>query len=205
LNAMAGWLHLLAADTAARSEASNRAIAGARRAVEQQLGQIDRIGQLLRLSGGSIPPLDDRIELAELLDSEVRRQLEADGAGQRRIELRRCAASSERSGFWVIADRPLLEDALHTLVTFALRHGTPGAVLELELEVMPEDDVSLVMRIDEGQDAGLSVWHAFAQSGARLALDLYVAVLAIESCGGSVLPRAARTRGQELEIRLPVS
>jgi K+-sensing histidine kinase KdpD len=59
------------------------------------------------------------------------------------------------------------------------------------------------MRVDAGPDAGLSIWHAFGQSGRRLSLDLYLAVLVIEAHGGTVRPRRAAEGGEELEIMLP--
>jgi signal transduction histidine kinase len=208
LNALAGWLHLLAAEPPAGSDAGQRALAGARRAVEQQLAQIDMVGQVLRLSGGSVPPAGDPVELGGLLAAEVRRQSASAAASGHDILLKYSvppAAGERHPGYWVAVDRGLLQTAAGTLMSFALRHGSPGAVLELEVGRHPPREVSLVMRIDEGQDDGLSVWHAFGHTGSRLALDLYLSVLAIESYGGSVRARGAAAGGHELEVRLPVA
>lgn len=206
LNAMAGWLHLLGADPTVRSETARRAVEGARRAVAQQLTQIDTVGQLLRLSDGCVIPETDPIELGELLAVVVRRHAEAAAAGGHDIRLRFSLppAAEGRPGLWVAVDSALFEPALDALVTFGLQHGSPGAVLELT--VSSDGAVaSLTLCIDEGPDAGVSIWRAFGDTGGRLSLDLYLAVLATECYGGCVRPLAAPGGGELLEIRFPVA
>jgi signal transduction histidine kinase len=205
LNAMAGWLHLLAADPAIRSETSQRAVAGARRAVEQQLAQIEMVGRLLRLAGGSVPPVREPIELGAVLAAEVRRlePLAAEGGRDIRLRFPRAAPDHTRPGLWIAIEPGLLESALQALIGFALRHGTPGALLEVEV-AHDAGDATVTLRIDEGQDGGLSVWNAFGNTGSRLGLDLYLALVAIESYGGTMGPRAAAAGGEELQIRLPI-
>jgi hypothetical protein len=135
----------------------------------------------------------------------VRQLAGSAAAAGRDIRLRYAAAptSGDRDdrGIWVASDRELLEPALQALMSFALRHGSPGAVLEVEVTRCSTDAVSLVLRIDEGQDGGLSVWHAFGDSGTRLTLENYLALLAVEAYGGSIGPRSVASGGHELELR----
>jgi signal transduction histidine kinase len=205
LNALAGWLHLIGAEPAMKSGIGERAVSGARRAIEQQLAQIDMLGKLLRLSGGAAPPPDACLDLAELVASEAKAgmlEAERDGpTGRLSIE---GAGGAGGSGPVVRGDSELLGPAVRSLVAFAARHGAAGAPVELTLSALPHG-AELVLRVDEGDDAGLSIWHAFGQSGSRLSLDLYLAMLAVESCGGTVRPRRATAGGEELEIRLPVA
>jgi signal transduction histidine kinase len=213
LNALAGWLHLIGADPAMKSDLGERAIAGARRALEQQLLQVDMVGQLLRLSQGAEPPAPEPVDLRAVVETELRAQSASAEDGGHAVRWRerpgehtdgRADDGRGAQAQRVIINRALLESSLRALVTFALRHGAPGA--PLEVSVSNEDRmVALVLRIDEGEDAGLSIWHAFGQSGSRLALDLYLAMLAIESYGGMVRPRPSVMGGDELHIRLPVA
>jgi signal transduction histidine kinase len=205
LNALAGWLHLIGTEPAMTSGVGERAIAGARRALEQQLAQIDLLGQVLRLAGGGVAAADASLAFGELVQAqcvaavaEAAHDGSVRGPGALRIE----GAAPE--GLRVLADRALLEASVKTLAGFALRHGMPGAPLEVRISVSGQA-FEVGLRIDEGDDGGLSIWHGFGESASRLSLDLYLAMLVIESHGGTVRPRRAAQGGEELEIRLPVA
>jgi signal transduction histidine kinase len=210
LNALAGWLHLIGADPAMKSGLGERAIAGAKRALEQQLLQVDMVGQLLRLSEGVVPPASEPVDLRAVVESELQAQSAGAEEGGHAVRWRghpegRAAGRDLR----VSIDRALLESSVRALVAFALRHGAPGAPLEVSVSDgggLDEGRMALlVLRIDEGEDAGLSIWHAFGQSGSRLSLDLYLAMLAIESSGGQVRPRPSESGGDELHILMPLA
>jgi signal transduction histidine kinase len=193
LHAMAGWMHLLAADPALRSDGTERALAGLRRALEQQFAQVDTLAGVLRLRGGTAPAAGERIELPGLLE-EVAAALR-----ERAREAKREVVVGSVVPACVVGDRAALRSALEVLGAFAMRHGVPGAALELSLEA--DDPPRLRVSIDEGDDGGLSVWHAFGGSGGRLSLDLLHATLAIEAHGARVAPHRDGRQGDWLEIR----
>ena len=193
LHAMAGWMHLLAADPAPRSDGAQRALAGLRRALEQQFAQVDTLAGVLRLRGGTVPAPGERIELPGLLE-EVAAALR-----DRARESKREVVVGSAQPVWVFGDRAALRSALEVLGAFAMRHGVPGAALELSLEA--GDPPRVRISIDEGEDGGLSVWHAFGGSGGRLSLDLLHAALAIEAHGALVAPHRDGRQGDWLEIR----
>jgi signal transduction histidine kinase len=206
LNALAGWLHLIGADPAMKSGLGERAIAGAKRALEQQLLQVDMVGQLLRLSEGVLPPASEPVDLRAVVESELQAQSAGAEDGGHAVRWKGRPAGRDLR---VSIDRALLESSVRALVAFALRHGAPGAPLEVSVGDAGGLDEGrmalLVLRIDEGADAGLSIWHAFGQSGSRLSLDLYLAMLAIESSGGQVRPRPSESGGDELHILMPLA
>jgi signal transduction histidine kinase len=178
LNAASGWLHLLASEPGARTDLAQRALAGLRRALEQQLAQIDLLAGVLRLAGG------DRVTGAAAVGLDTVLVQVADGladtarAAGRAVRVDVAADVPAR----VVGDRAMLVAALTTLGGFAIRHGSPGAPLCLALDA-EAGAPRVALSIDEGDDGGLSIWHAFGREGARLPLDLLHAVLAIEAQG----------------------
>jgi signal transduction histidine kinase len=213
LNALAGWLHLIGADPAMKSGLGERAVAGARRAIEQQLAQVDMLGILLRLSGGALPQARESLDLGRLVRTEAHAAAsEGSSVGQQGPDagVQGTMGDAVRLNGWpadggpsIVGDGSLLAPAVRSLVAFALRHGMPGAPLDLSLSAGASDRAVVVLRVNEGPDPGLSIWHAFGQSGSRLSLDLYLATLVIEAHGGTVRPRPAAEGGEELEIMLP--
>jgi K+-sensing histidine kinase KdpD len=201
LNAMAGWLHLLAADGTSRGDAAQRALAGMRRAVDQQLAQVDLLGRVLRLAGGGAPAAREAIALDGLLLEVADALRGAARAAGREIE---ADPGEGRGGHApsVAGDAALLRDALVAIGAFGLRHGTPGAPLRLALAGDEADgDACLRLSIDEGSDGGMSIWNGFADAGARLPLELLHAALAIEAHGGRLAPSGEGRVGDVLEIR----
>lgn len=200
LNAMTGWLHLLSHFSRARPETAERALSGLHRALEQQLVQIDTLGRVLRLSAGSGVQAQEPVDLGELLEAcaaALRPGAEANG---RAVVFRRIAA--EAAAVRVAGDPAALQSAFQALGAHALRHGSPGAALQFALRPAgPDDGPRVTLSIDEGDDGGLSIWHAFAGGGARLPLELLHATLAIEAHGARVQPAAEGRVGDVLEIR----
>lgn len=194
LNAMTGWLHLLSAEPAPRAQAAQRALGGLRRALDQQLVQIDTLGRVLRMLGGEHVDRTEPVELGGLLSAsaEALRPV-ADAAGRTvRVELAGRAV-------WIAGDRGALLSTLMSLGAYALRHGLPGAPLVLGLDGSADEPV-LRVGIDEGDDGGLSVWNAFGSSG-RLPLDLLHAMLIAEAHGARVGTSGEGRVGDVLLIR----
>jgi hypothetical protein len=193
LNAMNGWLHLLSVDPAPRAEGAQKALAGLRRALDQQVALIDTLGRVLRLAGGEHSARLEPLELGAVLD-EV-----ADALRPAAAQAGREVVVGRAHDAWIAGDRAAATAALRALGAHALRHGLPGAPLLLLLEgsaARPELQVS----IDEGDDGGLSIWHAFG-SGHRLPLELLHALMALEAQGARVAPSGDGRVGDVLSIR----
>lgn len=193
LNAMSGWVHLLDADPGPRSDGARRAIAGLRRALEQQVRQIDTLGRVLRLAGGRLEGLEP-LELGELLEACADGLRPAAEAAGRAVKVERGAGRSWRAG-----ERAALLTALRTLGAYALRHGLPGAPLVLGLDGDAEAPTVRVA-VDEGGD-GLSIWHGFGEGGARLPLEQLLAILVLEAHGARIGPSGEGRAGDVLTIR----
>jgi signal transduction histidine kinase len=203
LNALSGWLHLLSADTAPRSDGSRRALDGARRALEQQIAQVDMLGRVLRLSmPDGEPAAGAPIDLRDLLDDCVVALRDPARAVGRDVALEAAdAAFTPR----ILGDRAALSGALQALGRYALRHGMPAAPLHIVLSGGPGGAPVVGLHIDEGDGAGRSIWSVFAaDGGTRLALDLLQAALEVESHGARIGPRGDGRVGDALEIRFPI-
>jgi hypothetical protein len=204
LNAMSGWLHLLSSGRA-KPETAERALAGLHRALEQQLAQIDTLGRVLRLSARSGVQAREPVDLAALLAACATALRPGAEAGGRAVVLQRPPAGVGGTGgleSGLEGDPEALRTAFRTLGAYALRHGVPGAALRIALHPGGQGEgPSVVLSIDEGDDGGLSIWHAFAGAGAHLPLDLLHAALALEAHGARVGPRADGRVGDALEIR----
>jgi signal transduction histidine kinase len=196
LNAMSGWLHLLSADTARRPEGGERALAGLKRALDQQVEQVELLGRLLRLLGGADTDTGGPVDLHEAIDGCLRTLTPSAHAAGRKIVLQRTPGTN----VWTHGHVDATGAALRSLCAFALRHGVPGAPLLVTQEVRGGAPF-VRLRIDEGPGSGMSIWHAFGTGTARLALDLLHATLAIESQGGRVGPCGDGRIGDELGIR----
>lgn len=193
LNAMNGWLHLLSADPAPRDEGARKAIAGMRRALDQQVALIDTLGRVLRLAGGERLARLEPLELGAVLD-EV-----ADALRPAASRLGRELVVARPHEAWIAGDRAATAAALRALGAHALRHGLRGAPLLLRLEGDPARP-ELQVSIDEGDDGGLSIWHAFG-SGHRLPLELLHAQMMLEAQGARVAPSGDGRVGDVLSIR----
>jgi hypothetical protein len=194
LNAMTGWLHLLSADPASSAESAQRALGGLRRALAQQLALIDTLGGVLRLADGERLERVEPLELGALLEACAQALRPAASAAGRDVRVERAGAAS-----WHPGDRDALLAALRTLGAYALRHGVPGAPLVLGLDG-PADSPVLRIGIDEGDDAGLSIWNGFRTVG-RLPLDLLHAMLTAEAHGARITPSGQGRIGDTLLIR----
>jgi hypothetical protein len=200
LNALSGWLHLLSADSTLRPDASQRALAGMRRALDQQIAQIDTLGQVLRLSMPSGASTD---HLAVAIDGVVADAAEALGpaahAAGREIGVR---IDDSLRGVRVRGDRAAFDAGLQSLGRFAMRHGMPSAPLRFELRAGADGEPLLRLSVDEGDGDGLSIWSVFGSDGGkRLALDLLHAALEFEAHGARIGPQGDGRVGAALEIR----
>ena len=195
LNAMSGWIHLIAADPGLRSDAARRAISGLRRALEQQLQQVDTLGRVLRLAGGTLEALEP-VELDEVLDACAESMRPAAQAAGRAVTVEhRCGPGTARRA----GERAALLTALGTLAGYGLRHGLPGAPLRLSLDVDAEGP-TIRIAVDEGGE-GLSIWHGFGDGDARLPLEQLHAKLVLEAHGGRIGPSGDGRAGDVLTIR----
>ncbi|HYF57480.1 MAG TPA: histidine kinase dimerization/phospho-acceptor domain-containing protein [Burkholderiaceae bacterium] len=200
LNALSGWLHLLSADPSVQGDGARRALGGMRRALDQQLALIDVLGRVLRLSGGdgrpdAMQPIDPRM----LLDGCAQALQPAAQAAGREIgvDVREDGAATPLG---LDGDPAALGAALHTIGAYAIRHGAPGAPLRLECERDPSA-LHVRVRVDEGEEDGLSIWHGFGGHRARLPLELLHAALVLEAHGATVGPATNGRVGDALDIR----
>jgi signal transduction histidine kinase len=196
LSAMSGWTHLLAADPALGSDGARRAIAGLRRALDQQLHLIDTLGRVLRLAGGTLEALEP-VELGEVLEA-CADAMRGDAAGSGRTVTVERRAGVERA--WRVGERAALLSALRSLGAYGLRHGLPGAPLLLELDG-EAGAPTIRIGVDEGDGDGLSIWHGFSDGFARLPLELLLATLVLEAHGARVGPNGSGRAGDVLTIR----
>jgi signal transduction histidine kinase len=200
LNALSGWLHLLSADPTLRPEAAQRALAGMRRALEQQVAQIDTLGQVLKLSMPSDarpdrPPI--RLD-GVVADSTDALRPAAQAAGREIVVL----VDDRVRDLRVRGDRTAFGVVLQSLGRYAMRHGMPSAPLRFELSAGDGGGPLLRLSVDEGDGNGRSIWSVFgADGGTRLPLDLLHAALELESHGARIGPQGDGRVGDALEIR----
>lgn len=195
LNALVGWLHLLAAEPGPASDAARRAIGGMRRALDQQVAQVETLRQVLRLREGGPIDASAPVELGSLLAECASGLRAAANAAGRDVEVVR--ETDEPA--WITGDAEALRVALQALGAFAIRHGAPGAALRMG--VAPGAAPLVDLSIDEGDDGGLSIWHGFGRAGTRLPLELLHATLVLEAHGARVGPTGDGRVGDALAIR----
>jgi len=198
LNALSGWLHLLAADPSLRGDAAQRALGGARRALEQQLATIDLLARVLRLRADGGLDVREPIDLGALLSDLVEPLRVAGRSGGHDVHLQATLDAPALAG-----ERTLLGTALQALAAYALRHGSPGAPLAVGLH---GGDRSVLVRlyIDEGEAGRTSIWHAFDRRPLRLPLELLHAALVIEAHGGRLGTSGDGLTGDAIDIRFPL-
>jgi signal transduction histidine kinase len=196
LNAMSGWLHLLAADPVIVGEAAQRAIGGLRRALEQQVAQVDVLGRVLRLDEGADPIESTRVDLGVMLASCADTLRPLAQAGGRTVEVEHDGPGS----VWVNGNDVSIAAALRTLGVYGLRHGMPGSALNFTLGGEPGEP-SVRVSIDEGEGDGLSVWHGFGGDGTRLTLELLHVRLMLQALGATLGPSGRGRVGDALVIR----
>lgn len=195
INAMSGWLHLLSADEALRSDASRRALAGVRRALDEQLVQVDTLASVLRMGDAGRQATLQPTDLDTLVDDVAQKMASTARAAGRDVVV----GHDARRGQSVPADRDAVLEALGALGVYGLRHGMAGAPLEIRLQRDAEGPV-ITLGIDEGRE-GRSIWHGFEQRGGRLPLTLLHATLVLEAHGARVAPSGEGRAGDVLEIR----
>jgi K+-sensing histidine kinase KdpD len=205
LNALSGWLHLLAADPSLRGDSAQRALGGARRALDQQLATIDLLARVLRLRSDDGLGVREPIDLGALLSELVAPLRAAGRRGGHDVHLQAIAGGPVLSG-----DCDLLRAALEALGGYALRHGSPGAPLVMGLHgIAPAVQgcapaVVVRLYIDEGEAGRTSIWHAFGRRPMRLPLELLHAALVIEAHGGQLGTSGDGMTGDAIDIRFPL-
>jgi len=206
LNAMAGWLHLLSnAPGGAASPApalATRAAAGLRRAVDEQLEQVETLGRVLRMAGGEPDDAASHVDLADLLQSQVALLRAAPPAEGRAVELELGEVAGAPSSV-VLGNADALARAVSDIARYAMRNGVAGEPLRIALS--GGDEASQIdVSIDAGVDRSVSIWDLFRPPANRLPMPLLHARLAIESAGGALLPvSGSDVIGDGLRIRFP--
>jgi signal transduction histidine kinase len=209
LNAMAGWLHLLgnaSSGTAGPAPAlATRAAAGLRRAVDEQLEQVETLGRVLRLAGGEPDEGASSIDLADLLQSQVDMLRAAPQAEGRAVMLNLGSRPGGGPRSVVVGNAEGLARAVTDMSRYAMRNGVAGEPLRISLHA-DDDALQIEFSIDAGADRSVSIWNLFRPPANRLPMPLLHARLAIESAGGVLLPVSGPDAiGDVLRIRFPAT
>ena len=209
LNAIAGWLHLLSnapSATAGPAPAlATRAAAGLRRAVDEQLEQVETLGRVLRLAGGEPDEGSGSVDLADLLQSQIDQIRTSPQAEGRAVELELGATPGGAPSAVVLGNADALARAIADMARYAMRNGVAGAPLRIALRV-DEGVRQIEYSIDAGVDRSVSIWDLFRPPANRLPMPLLHARLAIESAGGVLLPvSGSDANGDVLRIRFPAT
>jgi len=209
LNAIAGWLHLLSnapSATAGPAPAlATRAAAGLRRAIDEQLEQVETLGRVLRLAGGEPDEGSGSVDLADLLQSQIDQIRTSPQAEGRAVELELGAKPGGAPSAVVLGNADALARAIADMARYAMRNGVAGAPLRIALRV-DEGVRQIEYSIDAGVDRSVSIWDLFRPPANRLPMPLLHARLAIESASGVVLPvSGSDANGDVLRIRFPAA
>ena len=201
LNAMSGWLHLLAARSDLSPDMTQRALEGARRAVDQQIEQIGLLSRVLQLAGS---PSTLRITLNPLdsLAAEWEAALRAAGQRVNRALRWRHAVDLDLSAT-LSSDKAALGTAIVQLAQPALKHAAEGAELQVDL-TRCGDELCLCLSIEEGGQNASGVWYLLDAEGGNLTLELLHARLVIQAHGGRLDRTETAQGGSALQIRLPL-
>ena len=115
LNALSGWVHLLSIRPAVSEEIAHKALEGARRALAQQLGQIEMLSRVLQLSQPGARLDTEPVSFADLVS-----QCSQGAAlpGRAVFSLQRPHSDGSQFPFQVRAH----DQALSAVVTLLLRH-----------------------------------------------------------------------------------
>jgi signal transduction histidine kinase len=211
LNAMAGWLHLLSntpGATAGPAPAlATRAAAGLRRAVDEQLEQVETLGRVLRLAGGQADEGAGSVDLADLLQSQIDLIHNSPQAEGRAVEFELELGAKPGDAAWsvVAGNADALARSFVDMARYAIRNGVAGVPLRIDLRV-DEGVRQIEYSIDAGVDRSVSIWDLFRPPANRLPMPLLHARLAIESAGGVLLPASGSdAKGDVLRIRFPAT
>lgn len=120
LNALSGWLHLLSIRPTVSEEIAHKALEGARRALAQQLGQIEMLSRVLQLSEPGARLDTEPVSFAELVSQCTQ------GAalpGRAVFSLQRMHSDGSQHPFQVRSH----DQALSAVVTLLLRHAAEQA------------------------------------------------------------------------------
>jgi signal transduction histidine kinase len=199
LNAMSGWLHLLAARSDLSPDITQRALEGARRAVDQQIEQIGLLSRVLQLSG-SPSTLRTTLNPLESLAAEWEAALRAAGQRVNRGLRWRHAADLDLS-VTLSSDKAALGTAIVQLAQPALKHAAEGAELQVDL-TRCGDELCLCLGIEEDGQNASSVWYLLDAERGNLTLELLHARLVVQAHGGRLDRAETAQGGSTLQIRL---
>lgn len=143
LNALSGWLHLLAMRPPVSEEITVRALAGARRAVDQQLVQIEMLSRVLQLSVPGASLDTQPVSLRELTQACC---ADLTGPNGEPVRIRSVPGTESQSDDRVRAHREALAATLSLLLGHVAQQGTPQAHLDIEITA-EADQRSLVVRV----------------------------------------------------------
>lgn len=162
LNAMTGWLHLLN-HAGTPGPMVDKARQGLARAIQQQLGVVEEMAQMVRAAKGELPLTREQTDLCELV-RQLDRPDAADASGScLTLQLALPGALP------VSVDRVLMHSALATFVAIARRACAQPQTLSIGGERRARSAV-LSLRLTDGAGARLSLAHVFApapRSGGR--------------------------------------
>ena len=144
LNALSGWLHLLSIRPTVSEEIAHKALEGARRALAQQLGQVEMLSRLLHLAEPGARLDTEPVSFAELVSQCSQG---AGLAGRAVFLLQRPPSDVSQWSFQVRAH----EQALSAVVTLLLRHVAEQAD--------PQTRVRVEVAVQAGE-VSMTVWCA---------------------------------------------
>lgn len=124
LNALSGWLHLLAMRPAPAEDIVQRALSGARRALDQQLQQIDLLNRLMQLSQPTIAMLKGSTDPGELMEALTQPE---PGSVQVSFKGPSPDMPSLMPAVRVAGQKASLTALFKTLIEFVRRQGESGA------------------------------------------------------------------------------
>jgi hypothetical protein len=156
LNALSGWLHLLSIRPTVSEEIAHKALEGARRALAQQLGQIEMLSRVLQLSEPGARLDTEPVSFAELVS---RCTQGAALPGRAVFSLQRTHSDGSQHPFQVRAH----DQALSAVVNLLLRH------------VAEQADPQTRVRVDLASHSGeisMTVWCAPEMPESAYALAL---------------------------------
>jgi signal transduction histidine kinase len=201
VNALAGWLHLLEARPAVSPQIVDRAVSGARRALDLQIEQIRLLGEVLCLLApaahapqGVQHPVEC-VAVSDLLAAHA-------GSLPGHVDaLPGDSSGVSAPGLTVRANRQALDAALRSLIRHAVHHDVPGSRLRLSAHAA-DKGVWIVLAF-EGEVPRLA-WSAFDPASGHGSLELLHARLAVLAQGGRFDDAAACSDGRLL-IWLPAA
>ena len=202
LNALSGWLHLLAMRPAVSEEIAVRALDGARRAVDQQLVQIEMLSRVLQLSVPGATLDTQPVALLALMQQCCEGLKGPDGEP---VQVRPVPGAGVHSDLQVRAHGQALAATLTVLLGHVALQGTPQAHLSVDITPMPGQH-SLVIRVAPARAASESTWSLpWTEGGAAQtrSLEWLHAQAVIRAMGARIELLPSDDHGAGIGLMLP--